>query len=181
MSSTVRRLALAFALLGLAVSLEAGYVHYRMLRDPLYTSFCDVSATVSCTQAYASRFGTVAGVPVSVFGAIWFVFVLLLLLAAQLGSQVVADSITGYLFALSTVALGVVMYLAYASFFILRTLCPLCLLTYVAVVGLYVISGVAMNFPISTLPGRIGQDVRPWVASPLAIIVPVLTDATRKR
>ena len=39
-----------------------------MLSDPTYTSFCDVSATVSCTQVYPSRFGTFAGIPVAIFG-----------------------------------------------------------------------------------------------------------------
>ena len=49
---------------GLIVSVDAAYLHYRLLFDPLYTSFCDISATVSCTQVYASRFGTAFGVPV---------------------------------------------------------------------------------------------------------------------
>ena len=48
-------LLLVFALLGLGASVASSYVHYQMLADPTYTSFCDVSATVSCTQAYLSR------------------------------------------------------------------------------------------------------------------------------
>jgi len=49
-----------------------------LLHDPSYRSFCDVSATVSCTDAYLSRYGSVAGVPTALFGVLWFLFVLLL-------------------------------------------------------------------------------------------------------
>jgi protein-disulfide isomerase len=123
---------------------------------------------------YASRFGTAFGVPVSVFGAIWFTGGLLLLVGGEFGSRALRDNVPGYLFALSTVALGVVLYLGYASFFILKTVCPLCLMTYAAVIGLYVISGAAMNFPMTTLPRRAASDVRHWIASPVAIALTVL-------
>ena len=46
-----------------------------MLTDPTYTSFCDVSATVSCTQAYLSRYGSFMGVPVAILGVIFFTVV----------------------------------------------------------------------------------------------------------
>ena len=52
-----------------------------LLYDPTYRSFCDVSATVSCTQVYQSRFGTFRGIPVAVFGALWFVAAALLSVA----------------------------------------------------------------------------------------------------
>ena len=174
MSPIARKLAFVLAIGGLVVSVDAAYLHYRLLFDPLYTSFCDISATVSCTQVYASRFGTAFGVPVSVFGAIWFTGALLLLVGGEFGARALRDNVPGYLFALSTVALGVVLYLGYASFFILKTLCPLCLMTYAAVIGLYVISGAAMNFPMTTLPRRAASDIRAWIASPIAIALTVL-------
>ena len=174
MSPIARKLAFVLAIGGLVVSVDAAYLHYRLLFDPLYTSFCDISATVSCTQVYASRFGTAFGVPVSVFGAIWFTGALLLLVGGEFGARALRDNVPGYLFALSTIALGVVLYLGYASFFILKTLCPLCLMTYAAVIGLYVISGAAMTFPMTTLPRRAASDIRAWIASPIAIALTVL-------
>ena len=142
MSRKAGWLALLFALVGLTVSVVAAYAHYRMLRDPTYTSFCDVNATVSCTQAYASRFGTFARVPVAVFGAIWFAFASLLSLAGLTARPAVRESAPGYLFAGSTLALAVVLYLGYASFVVLKTVCPLCLITYAAVIGLFFVSPV---------------------------------------
>jgi uncharacterized membrane protein len=50
MRQTAAVFALICALVGLTVSVMAANVHYHMLHDPTYTSFCDVSETVSCTQ-----------------------------------------------------------------------------------------------------------------------------------
>src|SRR5262245_5689276 len=125
MSPTLRKLALAFAVTGLAVSLLAAYTHYRMLADVGYVSFCDVSATVSCTQAYSSRFGTFGGIPVAVFGAIWFALATLLATAGAWARPEVRESVPGYLFAGSTLALAVVLYLGYASIVLLHVVCVL--------------------------------------------------------
>ena len=67
-----------FALLGLGASIAALYVHYRLMVDPSYSSFCDVSATVSCQQVLESSYGRVLGIPVAAGGAIWSGLVLLL-------------------------------------------------------------------------------------------------------
>jgi uncharacterized membrane protein/protein-disulfide isomerase len=171
-SPTARKLSLVFALAGLAASIGAGWVHYRLLADPRYASFCDISATVSCTQVYASRFGTFGGIPVALFGVIFFALVLLLLAAAR--STRVRVNVPGYLFAASTVGLAVSLYLGYASLFLLKAVCLLCLATYAAVVGLFIVSGAATEFPLTSLPRRAAQDVRVWIASPLAIAITVL-------
>jgi uncharacterized membrane protein/protein-disulfide isomerase len=174
MTNRSRTWLLAFCVLGLAASSAAAYVHYHLLRDPAYTSACDISATVSCTQVYASRFGTFAGVPVAVFGTIWFLAALLLVAGSAWAPPAVADSTAGYLFALSTIGLSVILYLGYASFFVLKTVCVLCLATYAAVIGIFLISGAITSYPMTTLPRRFAHDLRAWSGSPLAIAVTVL-------
>src|SRR5918995_551492 len=73
------RLALiVLALLGLGASLTALVVHYRLITDPSYSSFCDISETVSCQQVFQSSYGSVAGVPVAAGGAMWSALILLL-------------------------------------------------------------------------------------------------------
>src|SRR5215218_131829 len=73
------RLALiVFSLLGLAASVAALYVHYKLMTSPGYSSFCDVSATVSCQQVLESQYGRVLGIPVAAGGAIWSALILLL-------------------------------------------------------------------------------------------------------
>jgi uncharacterized membrane protein len=173
MTVLTRKLLTAFALLGLVASVAATYVHYNLIKNPDYSSFCDINATVSCKAAYLSRYGSVAGVPVAVGGALFFAWVLILMWGSR-GKSRITDSAPSYIFAGSTLALAVVLYLAYASFFILKEVCPLCVATYVAVIGVFVLSGGASSVPMAKLPGRAIRDIRILVATPLAIVIALL-------
>lgn len=173
MSPLARKLLLAFALLGLAASSAATYVHYNLIRNPDYSSFCDINAAVSCKAAYLSRYGSVAGVPVAVGGVLFFAWVLVMLWGSR-GRSRIGDSAPGYIFAASIAALGVVLYLAYASFFVLKEVCPLCVTTYVAVIGIFIVSGGASSVPMSSMPLRALRDVRLLVATPVALVVALL-------
>src|SRR6476646_3743122 len=166
--------ALICALVGLTVSVMAANVHYHMLHDPTYTSFCDVSETVSCTQVYASRFSTFRGVPVAIFGAIWFAFAALMSGAWLTARPAIRESVPGYLFAGSTLALAVALYMGYASFVLLKLVCILCVITYAAVIGLFLVSGAATSLPMLQLPRRAAQDLKVMLASPLALILAIL-------
>src|SRR4029453_12908137 len=156
MSKRAALFALICALVGLGASVAAAYTHYHLLSDPSYTSFCDVSGTVSCTQAYLSRFGSFRGVPVALFGVLWFVVATLLSVTGMTARDTVREDVPGYLFVL------------------LKTVCLLCLTTYAAVIGLFLVSGAATSFPMTTLPRRAARDLRVLVSNPLAIGIVVL-------
>lgn len=173
MSSLARKLLVAFGLLGLAASSVATYVHYQLIRNPDYSSFCDINATVSCKTAYLSRYGSIGGVPVAVGGVVFFTWVLLMVWASR-GKSRVADTAPGYIFAGSTLGLAVVLYLAYASFFILHAACPLCITTDIAVIGVFIISGGASTVPMSSLPKRALRDIGVLLTTPAAAIVALL-------
>jgi uncharacterized membrane protein len=171
MTSSKRLFILVAAAVGLASSLTSTYVHYRLLTEPGFTSFCDVSATVSCTEAYLSQYGSFLGVPVAIFGTAYFVAVLGL---AGLGGRQrssARDAVPGYIFVLSTIALAFVLYLAYAAFFILNAFCILCAITYVAVVAIFIVSGTTSPVPVSALPGRLGADANRLAKSPAALAI----------
>ena len=170
MSSLARKLLFVFALLGLAASAASTYVHYQLIQNPAYHSFCDINTTFSCTQAYLSRYGSIAGVPVAVAGLLFFGMTLLLVWGSGPKSRV-ADSAPAYIFALSTLALAVVLYLAYASFFVLKEVCPLCVTTYIAVIGIFIISGGASSVPMSSLPRRAMRDIGVLLTTPVALVV----------
>jgi len=174
MSRTVALIALVCALVGLGASGTAAYVHYQHIANPGYTSFCDINASVSCTQVYASQYGTFAGVSVAVFGVIWFAFATLLVLAAIFGSAAVRESAPAYLFGASTIGLAVVLYLGYASLFILGLVCILCVVTYAAVIALFLISGAVTSVPMMSVPRRALRDVGSLRHSPLAMALAAL-------
>ncbi|MGH9409944.1 MAG: vitamin K epoxide reductase family protein [Vicinamibacterales bacterium] len=173
MSSLARKLLTAFGVLGLGASSAAAYVHYQLIRNPDYSSFCDINATVTCKTAYLSRYGSIGGVPVAVGGVVFFVWVLLMVWASR-GKSRVADTAPGYIFGVSTLALAAVLYLAYASFFILHAACPLCITTDLAVIGVFIVSGGASSVPMSSLPRRAVRDVGIMLTTPVALIVALL-------
>ncbi|HYE85521.1 MAG TPA: vitamin K epoxide reductase family protein, partial [Vicinamibacterales bacterium] len=141
------------ALIGLGFATASAWVHYRILNDPTYASFCDVSSTLNCTDAYTSRFGAFAGVPVALLGVVFFAGVLVLIALCS-SSQASRPNLPGYVFAASTIGLAAVLYLGYASYFLLNVVCLLCVGTYVAVIGLFVVSGSSTKFPMASLPMR---------------------------
>ncbi len=160
-------LALA-TVLGLGFAAASTWVHYQILRNPLYSSFCDVNSTFSCTEAYTSKYGSVGGVPVALLGVLYFAFVLALIALCRRSATAV-QNLAGYVFAISTVGLAAVLYLAYASFFILKAVCLLCVGSYAAVIALFLISGAATRYPMTSLPRRASQDLRSLVRSPSAL------------
>jgi uncharacterized membrane protein/protein-disulfide isomerase len=179
MSPLARRLTWVLALVGLGASLTSLYVHYQLLANTSYESFCDVSSTVSCTQAYLSRYGSLWGIPVALPGALWFGLVLVLLFVETAGPPSVRDSVPSYIFVLSTLGLAIILYLAYAAFFVLKVVCLLCLATYVAVIGLFIVSGLTSSVPMSSVPRRLFGDMRALVARPgvLAVVILFLAGA----
>jgi uncharacterized membrane protein len=190
-SSKTRAALIAFCLLGLVAAGASAYVHYRLIADPTYTSFCDISETWNCESVYRSAYGTIGGVPVAVAGVLWFAFALLLVLSSRQTPEPVPvrpakgkaaapaavaepSAVSGYLFVLSTIALAAVLYLAYASFFVLNTFCILCLITYVAVTGIFIVSGGAGSAPLLSLPGAAARDLRRLVQHPVALTLAIL-------
>ncbi|HEY7497194.1 MAG TPA: vitamin K epoxide reductase family protein [Vicinamibacterales bacterium] len=169
-----RKLILIFAALGLASASASSYVHYKLLTDVSYTSFCDLNTTMSCTQAYASRYGSLWGVPVAIGGVIFFTLVLLIAGVAGRPVSSARETAPAYVFALSTVGLAFVLYLAWASYFVLGLFCVLCVITYVSVIAIFIISGGATSFPMTALPGRAKRDVRTLATSPLALVLTLL-------
>jgi uncharacterized membrane protein/protein-disulfide isomerase len=174
MTPLQRNLILGLAVAGLGASLMSSYVHYQLLTDTSYASACDVSTTISCTQAYLSRYGSLWGVPVALGGVLYFAMVLAIAGLAGRPACKSRENVPGYIFALSTLALAFVLYLGWASYFVLKTFCILCAITYVAVIGIFLVSGGATTFPMKTLPDRARRDIRTLVSSPLALAVTLL-------
>jgi uncharacterized membrane protein/protein-disulfide isomerase len=169
MTANARRFLTVLAFVGLASAIASLYVHVQMARQAGYLSFCDVSATISCTQVYQSPYAYLLGVPVALLGALWYLTVLLVLAGAAWGWPSLRENAGGYVFALSTVGLGFVIYMAFASLYLLKLVCLMCLVTYLAVAGLFVFSGMRTSYPMTTIPRRLWQDARAAIASPAAL------------
>jgi uncharacterized membrane protein/protein-disulfide isomerase len=177
MTSRFRAVLFVFTLVGLGAASASLYTHVQLLRDPSYVGACDVNATISCTTAYASVYGSLAGVPVALLGVCWFVGVLALLVSASLTRVPQPENVDGYVFALSVPALAFALYLAYAAFFVLHTVCLLCLATYLCLIGIFIVSGISTRFSMTTLPARLARDFKTLVVTPVALVIALLTVA----
>lgn len=174
MTKYARPLILALAVLALGASVAALYVHYRIIQDPTYQSFCDISETVSCEAVLDSPYAAVRGIPVATGGVVWSVLVLLI--AARGMRRADPDTYAAsaaYIFVLATVGLSAVLYLGYASFFVIGKACPLCMTMYVSVIGIFLISG-GISMALSALPSRLGRDLRALATSPTPAVVALL-------
>jgi uncharacterized membrane protein/protein-disulfide isomerase len=175
---------IGLALVGLGVSVTALVVHYKLMTVPDYSSFCDISATVSCQQVLESSYATVKGIPIASGGAIWSAAVLLLAFwGMRQTSSELAGRVAGYIFVLATLGLAVVFYYGYASFFKLGAACPLCIAMYVSVAGIFLTSASAAT-SLTAIPARLGEDLSglfksqsgttisvAWLAASIALLV----------
>jgi vitamin-K-epoxide reductase (warfarin-sensitive) len=171
MAARARGWILGLAVVGLVAAAASSYVQYQLVTDPAYTSFCDVSETVSCTQLYQSRYGSIAGIPVALGGVFWFGVVLLLAFAEAKGPRTSGENVAAYFLVWSTVGLSVAMYMAYASFFVLGTFCFLCGIVYVAVIGIFLLSGASASTPLLTLPAAVFRDIGVLARRPVGLLV----------
>jgi uncharacterized membrane protein/protein-disulfide isomerase len=168
------RLAFVLTLVGLGATLASTWVHYQLLHNPALTSACDVNATVSCTDAYRSAYGTLGGVPVALLGACFFAALLLLQVGARLWGVPLAEHLDTYLFVLSVPGLAFAAYLAWASWFVLHVVCLLCLTTDLALVGLVLVTVTSPRFRIHMLSRRLLVDARSLASRPAALAAAVV-------
>jgi uncharacterized membrane protein/protein-disulfide isomerase len=174
MSNRGRWWIVVLSLVGVVAAGTSTYTHFQLVRDPGYTAFCDVSATVSCAQVYQSRFGSVQGVPVALAGVLWFLLVLLLAFADARVSERSQQNIGGYLLVWSTLGLAIAMYMAYASFFVLQTICLMCSVVYTAVIGIFILTGTATATPMTQLPAGLAHDLGQLMRRPVGLSIAVL-------
>jgi len=98
---------------------------------------------------------------------------LVLLIAARgmrRGNPDAYAAAAGYLFVLATVGLSAVLYLGYASFFIIGKMCPLCMTMYVSVIGIFLVTG-GISMSLSALPSRLARDLKSVATTPVTAVL----------
>ncbi|MEE2790175.1 MAG: vitamin K epoxide reductase family protein [Acidobacteriota bacterium] len=171
MQGRTRAWVIGLATVGLIAAASSTYMHFQLANDPFYTSFCDVNASVSCTQLYQGPYGSVGGIPVALGGVFWFGVVLLLTLAYVKSPAASRQNVALYLRVWSVIGLSVTGYMAYVSFFILGTFCILCGIVYVTVVGIFFLADSEVTAPLRTLPIAASRDLGFLVRRPAGLLL----------
>ena len=137
--------ALGLAAAGLGIALYLTGTHYFAGDIPLA---CSTSGPVNCEQVTSSPQSMIAGLPVALFGVLWFGVALLLLVADR--GEPRRELVLARL-AWTTAGLAVVLYLIYAELFLIGALCAWCTAVHALVIGLFLL-GVSEASAAEPLP-----------------------------
>ncbi len=149
------RILLAF---GMMVSLFLTVHHVQLMNDPT-TSFCQVSETVSCDIVNTSEYSESFGIPIAAFGFLIYVLIYFLLYIAEKHTD--AESIMlsyAWIFSLSTIFFT--LWLLYVSEVILGAWCPMCMLTYMVNIVVFLFINLHMRKKVTFYFSQIHDDLR---------------------
>ncbi len=118
--TTIRVVLLAACAAGVAISIYLTTVHYA--NAPL---FCSTQGTVDCEAVLHSRYATLAGVPISVGGIVWF---------AGMAALAIVRPVSRTALAWLALGLASVLWLVYVELFRLEKLCLWCSAAHVLIV-----------------------------------------------
>jgi protein-disulfide isomerase/uncharacterized membrane protein len=156
---------LLLSLVGLGICGYLVYLHLGLLRGELLGGVaCGGAGAFNCHAVTGGAFGTVLGMPLSVWGLVGYVAVLALALLA-LQSEAMGRGALTLLTGLALLFVMIDLALLSLMLFVIRVLCPLCLLTYAVNISLLVISWRAVGLGVGQLVRRLPAALRVVVPS----------------
>ena len=103
-------------ILGLLLSVYAFFVEKKIEKSKSYKPLCDISKKISCTKAFGSKYGSLAGVSNSFAGIFFYLIVVFLVFIGQLN----------YIFYLAIISVISSVYLAYTQITKIKSFCLVC-------------------------------------------------------
>jgi len=155
------------SVLGFLTSLYLVKNHYD---NPVEGAFCDISEGVSCSLVNTSIYSELFGVPVALFGALWFVILFLLSWKAMKKDGDLVSALLGW----NVLGILFVIYLVVAEI-ILRSICPFCTIVHVIVIATLILS-ILLYRKEKKKPSlkKLARSLRSWIMLVLVInIVPL--------
>ena len=118
------------SVIGFLLSCYAYHIGKKAEQETSYKSICDIQDNMSCSKAFSSGFGKIAGFSNSIVGILFYLTIFVLVLFQN----------TSIIFYLSIVAVLVSLYLAYLLYFKLKNFCLICNGIYVVNILLLIFS-----------------------------------------
>ncbi len=139
---------LILAVIGLAASAYLTYLHQQIFSGRLTDfSFCGVSRTISCEAVSASPYSEWFGAPIAWYGVLAYLLWLSLACIALYRPKKYTESALGLIFITAAAGFAIDLYLAFTMVFRIRSLCLLCLLTYILNLSILIIAFRAISAP----------------------------------
>ena len=125
-------------ILALAGTVVMGYLWYSKVFS-VESPFCELGESFSCDLVNQSKYSEIFGIPISALGMFYFLGILTALIG-----KYSADTLKKILF-FSIVFLGPSLYLTAIEIFVLETVCILCEISKVIIIGIIVVSWFALK------------------------------------
>ena len=112
--------------LGICFSVYLCYEHHLLEKNRGEKSFCDINDKISCTKVNSSKYATIFGIPMAYLGLFFFLSMFVLtFLSLQFSFPLLYLRLWGLFGAISS------FYLLYLEIFKIKSICPLCTITYI--------------------------------------------------
>lgn len=162
---------LLLVIIGFIDSIYLSYSHYLNYTDIGYSSFCAISKAINCDTVSQSPYSIFLNLPVAVWGALGYVFLILLISVARCNKPGQADLWT-LIFLTSFVYSLISIILALVSTFLVRSYCIMCILTYgINLAVLYFSWIIIRRFDKREFFQRIGTDLQ-FFRSKVNVVLP---------
>lgn len=126
MSKSYARIILILALIAIPITLYLLYLHFYPSE-----SFCNINAVWDCNTVNQSKYAVFLGVPTALWGFLTYTFIAIWMALELTGAKllnVLSPMMRSQLFlSMVTLCFLFALYLSYIEFFVLKTICMLCL------------------------------------------------------
>lgn len=160
--------AIVFSVLGIVVSIISAVGYFNIQKAGFeHPSFCSINGTINCDLVNASSYAVLFGIPVALWGLLFYAVVLLFAFYLRLAGEP-KNAALSFLWAFVLAGFAWTVRMAYISAFVLHAFCITCILQYAAnivlVISVWAAGKISFKEKISVLFSR-------------KIVAPVLTAA----
>lgn len=135
----IQKVMLALSVIGLVTAVYLVLVHYTEI--PLA---CSTSGLINCNSVLNSTYGYLLGIPVAIYGVVFFIVEIVILLLTFEGKTSIVALGRDIRILYNTVGLVFVFYLLYAEYSV-GHICEYCTVVHIVTVLLFVLSFIRIN------------------------------------
>lgn len=176
-----QKILILIGLLGIILTVNLTYIHYKLLYDPDYVSPCTAGESISCDAVNSSDYAEVFGVPVALLGMGFYLFVIVMAwLSTPENRKTYGDLGQKLLLFGSIAGLSFTLYLTAIEAFVLYIWCPLCVVSAFLSVCIFANAIKSMDVDPFTALNQPGAAKSAQTTASVAVAAPSKTKATRK-
>lgn len=128
---------LILSILGIIISIELTHLHLKIIVEPEYQSFCNISDKINCDVVNSSKYSEILFIPISHLGTLTYIFIFILALFSLKGHPL-SNLLNTFNLLIFIFCNLYSLFLFYISLFVIKSLCILCCGLYLINLGLLI-------------------------------------------